>query len=120
MRGMELRWVKDWESEERRLIAIGRLKRDMLNTENGGLLAKSSQKRLSRSFVFYRRVMASLAKWANEKDRNGDQDGAARTRASMRFVRSVVAHCERQCPHDVERFYQRVEARLKPRACGVE
>lgn len=106
-----IRWVDDWETEERRLIAIGRKKRDLLNLENGGHSQKTSTKRLSKAFIKYRYVMARMAKWANDKERRGDIAGARETKNTIADVRRRVRELEALGEEFVESFYRAVTAR---------
>lgn len=105
-----LRWVEDWETAEREVIALCRASgRDMLNTEDGGLVRKHCAKRPENNFQTFRNCMADLARHANKAKRDGNLGLYEARKQKIEGIRALV---RAMTDAQLARFYQGVHERF--------
>lgn len=105
-------WVKDWEVVERKYIKMARLKRNMLNIENGGFSNKVTEKQMTKGYITYRKHMASMVRTANYLEKIGWHKNSLRILDKIEKIRARVEIIRSQGVSQLEAFYGRVELRL--------
>lgn len=102
-----VRWVEDWESAEREVIASCRASgRPMLNIEDGGMSKKTTQKRQSKAFVTFRLCMAQMSRAANQAKRIGD---TATYERRMTIIKAVRKMTDAMTDDQLERYYADID-----------
>jgi len=104
--------VSDWETAERKIIALCRSSgREMLNIEEGGLVSKITTKKSAPGYFTYRKCLASIGRAITAAEKRGNKEFADRMEAKLKIIRSRVKGMG-QDNDRLEVFYAKVNARF--------